>query len=184
MSKTNHQLINQTSGNTEWYTPRNIIEAVREVFDGIIHLDPASTYEANKRIRARVYYIKGDNALDRRWYGNVWLNHPFGRVSSPLWMSHLVEEFDSGRVEQALNITYASLETSWFRNLWRFPMWVPPHRINYIDPATGLPAKPGATKTSVVTYLGNDWMKFDEIFRERLGGTVYLPSRYPVMKRS
>lgn len=43
------QLINQTSGNTEYYTPIDIVDAARYVM-GWIDLDPASSALANARI--------------------------------------------------------------------------------------------------------------------------------------
>lgn len=47
----NAQLINQDSGDYEYYTPIEIIEAAREVM-GFISLDPASSSMANEKIGA------------------------------------------------------------------------------------------------------------------------------------
>ncbi len=91
-----HQLVNQTSGDTEIYTPPKIVEPWRAVL-GEIDLDPASSLAANKSIRAKqiytepAYSIVYDQAdglptrhyhdwggLEHDWYGKVVLNPPFG----------------------------------------------------------------------------------------------------------
>jgi len=101
-----HQLINQSSGNVEWYTPLDIIEAVKKVFGGEIDLDPATSLEANARIGARQAYLepgclevpieltannpavrfyrqyREQDGLSKEWEGRVWLNPPFGQAES------------------------------------------------------------------------------------------------------
>lgn len=62
----NAQLINQTSGTTEYYTPLNIIEAAKKVMHGI-DLDPASSHVANERIGAITFYRECDNGLALPW---------------------------------------------------------------------------------------------------------------------
>ena len=92
----NHQHINQTSGNTEWYSPPELVEAARRVMGGI-DLDPASSRQANEAIvkatqyHARPFFstqgvinglpVRHDmmgGGLAYNWYGRIWLNHPFG----------------------------------------------------------------------------------------------------------
>jgi len=73
-----HKLINQDSGDFEYYTPTEIIEAARVVM-GNIDLDPASCDFANETVLAKKYYSKLDNGLSKEWHGNIWMNHPFGK---------------------------------------------------------------------------------------------------------
>ena len=90
----NYQLINQTSNNTEYYTPFKFPNAAREAMGGI-DLDPASSRAANKHIKATTIYTRpscneflgmGDLPLRQynaggeleQWSGRVWMNHPFG----------------------------------------------------------------------------------------------------------
>jgi len=104
--KNNATLINQTTGNTEYYTPKEIVEAARETMHGI-QLDPASSVEANKIIKANRIFtapkakIIGElkdwrgielplvkfedlGGLSQSWDADsVWLNHPFHRGESP-----------------------------------------------------------------------------------------------------
>ncbi|MBV7328403.1 hypothetical protein KFU94_09110 [Chloroflexi bacterium TSY] len=78
----NAQRINQTSGKTEYYTPAEIVDAARSVMGGI-DLDPASSAAANERVQALHFFNKADNGLSQRWFGRVWLNHPFGDPEKP-----------------------------------------------------------------------------------------------------
>jgi len=59
----NHQRINATSGEVEYYTPVEIIEAARRVL-GVIDLDPASSEAANQIVKAtHIYTVKEDGLL-------------------------------------------------------------------------------------------------------------------------
>lgn len=83
-----HQLINQNSGNVEFFTPPFIIEAARKVMGGI-DLDPASCEAANRVVQAKRFYTRDNDALapSAKWRGRVFMNHPFGiaeNVCSPI----------------------------------------------------------------------------------------------------
>ena len=98
------QLINQTSGDFEYYTPPHIVDAARRTMGGI-DLDPASSPGANVSVRAIRYYDQLDNGLVQTWAGRVWLNHPFSRAHNAQWIYKLVDEYCKQRVEQACCIT-------------------------------------------------------------------------------
>ena len=167
-----HQLINQTSGEIEWFTPIAIIEAATACM-GFIDLDPASCTKANREIvGARRIFTKEDDGLSREWRAKtVWLNHPFGRESTPKWINKLLWQFDVGRFEQACAITYASTSEKWFQPLLKFPQCFIHSRTNYISADTLKPIR-GASKGSVVTYLGPNLTKFWEAFHPL--GTVKI----------
>ena len=75
----NHQLINQDSGNTEFYTPSEIMNVVKEMFP-VIELDPASCERANQVVQAKRIYTKDMDGLRLPWQAStVWLNHPFSK---------------------------------------------------------------------------------------------------------
>lgn len=104
--KNNATLINQTTGNTEYYTPKEIVEAARETMHGI-QLDPASSVEANRIIKANRIFtapkakiigelkdwrgielplvkFEDEGGLSEKWEADsVWLNHPFYRGEAP-----------------------------------------------------------------------------------------------------
>jgi len=187
----NVQLINQDSGNFEYYTPPDIVEAAREVM-GSIDLDPASSKQANKKIKAGKYYTKDENGLSLPWdANNVWLNHPFSRglkacrdqcsretckergfcvykdvPGNVVWIRTLMYEYGHNFL-QACCITYAVTSETWFQPLLHYPQCFLSPRTNYFLPDGTI--KKGVTKGSVVTYLGENIDKFIEVFDGEFG---------------
>jgi hypothetical protein len=199
-----HQLIQQDSGVSEWYTPSPIIEAARRVMGGI-DLDPASSAAANETVRAAMFFTVADDGLTRPWHGRVWLNPPF--AENARFIAKLVAEYDAGNVTEACCLTFASLDTEWARLLMRFPRWYPVGRVAFVPGMETRPvAQPGlpglATaetvdlravgsdansppKASMVTYLGPDdaVADFARAFAGELGGTVDVPWAWHVRRR-
>ncbi len=174
----NHQLILQDSGNFEYYTPAPIIEAARRVMGGI-DLDPASSEVANRTVKARRFFSL-DNPDEWRdpWATKeaavrVWMNHPFNRKWNAEWIAKLIAEYDTGHISQACCITWASTSEAWFRPLYAGTMCFLTPRTGYLLPNGE--KKRGATKGSVVTYLGNnisgfirEFARFGEIPNQKL----------------
>jgi len=161
-----HQMINQDSGDTEYYTPESIVMAARRAMGGVISLDPATSHEANRRVKAEHIYTADDDGLTRSWFGNVWMNHPFSKTNNRLFVAKLVEEYQAGRVKAACCITFAATSEKWFRPLLAFPQCYIYGRTNYHLPNGTV--KKGVTKGSVVTYLGPDIEAFRDYF-EHMG---------------
>lgn len=159
----NAQLINQDSGDFEYYTPIEIVWMAKRVM-GLIDLDPFSSEEANKKIGAAEYYGINDDGLSKMWIGRVWMNHPFSRKMNKACIEKLVDEYRNGLVSQACCITFASTSEAWFRPLLSFPQCFIHGRTNYYLPDGT--KKKGVTKGSVVTYLGDNVDKFKEVFSE------------------
>jgi ParB family chromosome partitioning protein len=162
-----HQLINQDSGKTEYYTDAAILESARRVLGGI-DLDPASSAVANEVIRAGRFYSREQDGLKQHWSGKVWMNHPFQKGVNKLWIRKLVESFKRGDVTAAICICYASTSEGWFQPLLQFPQCFPPRRPNYFLPDGT--KKSGVTKGSVITYMGHDTADFKREFS--IHGTI------------
>lgn len=169
--RTPAQLINQTSGDVEYYTPDFIIRAAR-VTMGDIHLDPASSAIANKRVCACQFIDEANDGLRAGWLGNVWMNHPFGRTTNGPWIRKLISEHKAGRTIQACCITFACTSEQWFQPLMDYPQCYLSPRTNYYLPDGTL--KRGVTKGSVVTYLGDVPCRFKETFKPF--GKVMFPA--------
>lgn len=160
------QLINQTSGNCEYRTPQEIVEAARRAMGGI-NLDPASSYAFNHHIKAEAFFGVQKNGtfidgLKEEWHGRIWLNHPFGRGGNPLWIGKLLEEWDNQRIEAACCITYACTSETWFKPLLLGAQCFLIPRTNFLLPDGSV--KKGVTKGSVVTYFGKDIAAFVAAF--------------------
>lgn len=168
-----HQLINQTSGKVEYYTPQFIIEAARATMGGI-DLDPASSIAANQNVMADKIFTINDNGLAQSWFGRVWMNHPFNKKTNRAWIDKLETEYESGRVTEAVCITFASTSEKWFQPLLKRPQCFFSSRTNYLD-ENGNVVK-GVSKGSCTTYFGENESNFYKAFRT-LGiiKTAYSP---------
>lgn len=102
------------SGENEWYTPEYLIDSAR-IAMGNIDLDPASSKIANMKVGAKKYYDDEDNGLNKKWYGNIWLNPPY---SQPL-ISQFSEKINTeiNNFTQACILTNNATETEWYQNI-------------------------------------------------------------------
>jgi DNA N-6-adenine-methyltransferase (Dam) len=159
----------------EWYTPASIIESARWVM-GSIDLDPASSAIANKIVKASKYYTKEDNGLAYLWYGNVWLNPPFGRrlfnynVSTiGMFAEKLFNEYEAGSVAQAILLATSRTDTPWFKRAWNYPICFADHLVHFKRPKEEQTAKnPDGSHThgTCFVYLGKNEQKFIEVFSQ------------------
>ena len=153
-----------SSATNEHYTPIEIIEAARATMGGI-DLDPATTTSVNEnRVNATAFFTKKDAALYRSWSGRVWLNPPGGRApgnksSAALWWAKLAEEYDAGRVVEAvfLGFTLEILATSQNARVWPgdLPFCVPRKRIDFVKEISPGEFVKGESQThsNVIIYL-------------------------------
>jgi len=145
---------------TEWYTPAIYLNAARSVL-GAFDLDPASCELANIRVNAKTYYEV--DGLKERWFGRVWLNPPYGK-GLKLWVDKLVDEYESWAVPEAILLTNANTEASWFQPLWKYTKCFTDHRIRFIDQQGVQQSSP--TRGNVFTYFGAHQDRFSEAFRQ------------------
>lgn len=153
------------SGENEWYTPSEYIEAAREVL-GAIDLDPASSSVANERVKAKSYFTKEDNGLALDWHGNVWMNPPYAQPLISEFCEKVVEEFDGGRVKAAIVLVNNATETRWFRQMTEAATAIcfPTGRIRYIDPSGNPSGAP--LQGQAFLYFGDDTYEFLSTFRQ------------------
>ena len=100
-----HDSVNESH---EWYTPRPLIEKLGVEFD----LDPASSTAANTLIQAKNIFTKEDDGLKQDWYGNVWLNPPYGK-DVPIWLEKAIYESRANNVK-VMALVFSRTDTIWF----------------------------------------------------------------------
>jgi ParB family chromosome partitioning protein len=157
-----HQLINQTSGDFEWYSPPHLVEGAREVM-GSIDLDPFSSAAANERVKALRFYGPIEDGFTSAWdEKNCFCNHPFGRKLNGPAVRCMVRQYENSVFEQLCSLTYACTSELWFQPLLqRLQCFLHP-RTNYYLPDGTL--KEGVTKGSVMTYFGPNGDRFRKVF--------------------
>ena len=162
------------SSNTgDWYTPPEIVEAVRELF-GIIDLDPCSNSHEAPNVPARTIYTREDDGLTREWSGRVYLNPPYGKGIGP-WIEKVREEYEAGRVTAAVVLVKAATDTRWFRVLSeRYPRCEVAGRLKFSGCDSPAPFP------STVFYLGDQVQRFAEAF----GGFGVIVAPLPATRRA
>ena len=134
--------IAHNSGNNEWYTPAEYIEAARQVM-GEIDLDPASSDIANEVVKAMAYYTINDNGLSKDWQGRIWLNPPYAGELISQFINKLSECYRAKRIEEAIVLVNNATETTWFNELVQISSAVvfPKSRVKFYTPdgKTGVP---------------------------------------------
>lgn len=113
---TNKPHVAHNSGENEWYTPPDYIEAARRVM-GNIDLDPASSTIANATVQADEFYSKDDNGLEQEWLGRVWLNPPYAAELIGPFIERLAANVEAGNVTEAVVLVNNATETGWFYRL-------------------------------------------------------------------
>ena len=144
--------VSYNSGNNEWYTPVEYIEAVRKVMGEIV-LDPASSEAANRTIKAKTYYTKEDDGLTKEWHGRVWMNPPYATDLIPKFCNKIAEHYQRGDIPEAIILVNNATETSWFGILIEQASAVvfPRGRVKYWTPEGELGAP---LQGQAVIYLG------------------------------
>lgn len=81
----NTQFERSTHTTDEWYTPKEIINAL-----GKFDLDPCAPIALLWQT-AETMYNKNDDGLNQPWYGRVWLNPPYSRPLIEQFVKRLAE---------------------------------------------------------------------------------------------
>lgn len=166
-----------TSSNTnEWYTPPWIIERARSHM-GSIDVDPASNDIAQQWIRANKYYTKENDGLQQDWFGNVFLNPPYGKTrnvpNAKIWTHRLIHFYrELNMVDQAYVVISAKFGYKWFMELWKqYPNVTLDERIHFINEQG---EEVGQSKVATtLLYFGHQWDAFEKIWSDK--GKVIFP---------
>jgi len=147
------------TGEYEWYTPQQYLEAAREVMGGI-DLDPASHPIAQTFIQAREFFTAADDGLSKTWHGRIWLNPPYAQPLMANFVRKLVREVTAGNVSQAIMLTHNYTDTAWFHEAQAVAalLCFTRGRISFVG------AKGPPTQGQAFFYFGNAVDQFRSVF--------------------
>jgi phage N-6-adenine-methyltransferase len=151
------------SGNNEWYTPKEYIEAARLTMGGI-DLDPASSEIANENVRAGCYYNAEQNGLNYFWRGKVWMNPPYSGDLVGKFTEKLCLHFSDGDIEQACVLVNNATETGWFQYMLEYcsDVCFLRGRVKYLN-SFGEPTNT-PLQGQAILYFGNRRFEFSSEF--------------------
>jgi phage N-6-adenine-methyltransferase len=156
--------VSNNSGDNEWYTPKEYLDAVKSVM-GCIDVDPASSQIANTIVQAATYYTVADDGRNKDWTGNVFMNPPYAHPLIDEFTNKLISEIQSGNTKQAIVLVNNATETKWFQSLANKAAAVcfPQSRLKFWSPE-----KASATplQGQAFLYFGNDIKAFRSEFEK------------------
>lgn len=157
--------VSNNSGNNEWYTPPEFIEAARIVL-GAIDLDPASSATANAKIKSRRFYSEKENGLSEKktWRGRVWMNPPYSGDLVGAFCTKLSYHVRRGDVPAAVVLVNNATETKWFCDLIAIAgsACFPTKRVRFWSP-NGVAGAP--LQGQAIIYIGENRKAFAAAFR-------------------
>ena len=103
-----------TSDRQDWGTPRAFMKWMEEEKSWIPNLDAAASI---RNAKAPHFYSKTDDGLSKAWYGNVWLNPPFGTEIGS-WLEKCAEEIKTNPLVKSIYVLIpARTDTKWFHEI-------------------------------------------------------------------
>jgi len=157
--------IAEAGGEYEWYTPPEILDAVRKVM-GAIDCDPASSDTANKTVKAETYYTEKDDGREKKWNGRVYMNPPFSQPEVADFCGLIGKKYKSKEITEACVLVNNATETAWAQDLMKTASAVcfPERRIRFLDPHGN--QRTGALQGQMIVYVGEKSDEFTKHFKK------------------
>jgi hypothetical protein len=158
-----------SSTDNEHYTPIDLLFKVVEFYRGMIDLDPCSNSKSEPNTPSRLQYTIEDDGLVQPWFGNVFVNPPYGGDLKH-WSVKAKNEYLSGNCTQILFLAPSRTETGWYRELIQFDRLNFARRLKFQNPKNEGNSAPFP---SVMFYLGKKHQAFEDCFS--MSGEVIPP---------
>jgi ParB family chromosome partitioning protein len=158
------------TGDVEWYTPPEFLEAAEAVL-GAIDLDPASSdaQQAASSVKATNYFTIENNGLDRPWRGRIWLNPPYARGWIDRFVTKMVRSYRSGEMSSGILLTNSATETKWWQEAAGAceALCFPKGHVRFLKMMNGSLSTGGSSPSHPHTlfYFGPDTAGFARVFR-------------------
>lgn len=167
-----------------WFTPEKYLAAARKVLGNKISLDPFSSAEANKVVKAERFFTEKDNAFKREWFPNevsdgqertVWMNPPYGGGLVSDAVNLFLNEYEVGSFSRGIILVNNATETKWFQRALPIAsaLTLTDHRISFWN--SDGKAISGNTRGQAFLYFGDNPEYFIQIF-SAFGFSCPLPS--------
>jgi hypothetical protein len=163
--------IQHSSRNDDWMTPVDIIRRVKLVLKEI-DFDPASSYQANERVGAKLYYSQMEDGLVKPWPEgcSIFCNPPGGKVGNKsktgLFWQRLMAHKD--RFSHAIFLCFSveafqSTQGKGVASVGEFPFCIPKKRIKF--DFTGDEKKTSPSHSNAIIYVPG-WKDERELFKK------------------
>ena len=151
------------SGESEWYTPTEYVNAARAVM-GTIDTDPASCEKANETVGASTFYDADTDGRTEEWSGNVWMNPPYKQPLVSDFCTMFLHKWKSGEFTQGCILINNATETEFGSRLLRecSAVCFPTGRIKFIDPGGNASGAP--LQGQMIVYFGPNVDSFKAAF--------------------
>ena len=165
------------TGEIEWYTPREYLDAAIEVM-GEIELDPASSDTAQEHVNAVCYFTLQDDGLTRDWSGRVFLNPPYAMPQVRDFTAKLAAAYRRGEVPEAILLVNNATDTEWFHAALSScsALCLMRGRIKFLKAQDGeLVGMGSPTHGQIFLYFGESHEAFTKTFRRY--GAILKPTK-------
>lgn len=156
----------------DWGTPLKYVQAVKEVFDGVIHLDPCSNDFSIVHAKNE-YKLPHQNGLGQSWnFPTIYVNPPYGRdaergTSIKVWLEKCSKANEIHNSEILALIPVAVNTVHWKKYVFpkaRAVCFLYDTRLKFLE--NGFDIGKGAPMACAMVYWGNNYEKFFNVFIE------------------